>query len=58
MRSRQAEFLEGLSANDLASLGVIVEVLGQGFFNMTKGALLRSGLLDNIVSGSCIWTLG
>ncbi|KAJ5047311.1 uncharacterized protein L3040_003140 [Drepanopeziza brunnea f. sp. 'multigermtubi'] len=48
VRSRQAEFLDGLSSIDLASIGVLVEVIGEGFFTMTKGDLHRSGLLNNI----------
>ncbi|KAH7403328.1 hypothetical protein BKA64DRAFT_641325 [Cadophora sp. MPI-SDFR-AT-0126] len=47
IRARQSEFLESLSSQDLASLGVIVEVMGHGFFTMTKTSLHTSGLLNN-----------
>ncbi|KAH9210556.1 hypothetical protein DL95DRAFT_448709 [Leptodontidium sp. 2 PMI_412] len=47
IRTRQSEFLESLSSDDLASLGVIVEVMGHGFFTMTKTAIHDSGLLNN-----------
>ncbi|PVH87171.1 hypothetical protein DL98DRAFT_510030 [Cadophora sp. DSE1049] len=47
IRAQQSEFLESLSSDDLASLGVIVEVMGHGFFTMTKTALHASGLLNN-----------
>ncbi len=50
IRVRQSEFLEGLSSKELASLGVMVEVMGQGFFTMTKTALHESGLISNLVS--------
>lgn len=53
IRKRQASFLEEeLSVSDLASLGAIVEVMGQGFFNITYSALQRSGLLNASVSPS------
>ncbi|KAK0104480.1 hypothetical protein ONS95_004769 [Cadophora gregata] len=48
IRARQSELLESLSSDDLASLGVIVEVMGHGFFTMTKNALHASGLLNNV----------
>ncbi len=50
IRRRQAEFLEDLSKSDLASLGVMVEVMGQAYFSMTQNALNTSGLLDISVS--------
>ncbi|CAL3963795.1 unnamed protein product [Diplocarpon coronariae] len=48
IRAHQSEFLDGLSSEELASLGTMVEVMGQGFFNVTKSALHASGLLTNI----------
>lgn len=51
IRCRQAQFLQKeMSVFDLAALGVIVEVMGQGFFNMTHAALRASGLLNVSVS--------
>lgn len=50
IRRRQGRFLdEELSVSDLAALGTIVEVMGQGFFNITNSALHRSGLLNATV---------
>jgi len=40
IRARQSVFLDSLSTQDLATLGVMVEVMGQSFFNMTKRLLL------------------
>jgi len=58
IRSRQARFLdEELSASDLAVLGVIVEIMGQGFFNITNTALQKSGLLNTSV-GPCSEMVG
>ncbi|CZS90655.1 uncharacterized protein RCO7_06802 [Rhynchosporium graminicola] len=48
IRFKQSEFLDSLSSDELADLGVIVEVMGHGFFTMTKNALLESGLLNNM----------
>lgn len=44
VRSRQSRYLEILTVEDLAALGCIVEVFGQGFFNMTKRTLLSTSL--------------
>ncbi|PBP17258.1 putative integral membrane protein duf125 [Diplocarpon rosae] len=48
IRAHQSEFLDSLSSEELASLGTMVEVMGQGFFTVTKRALHASGLLSNI----------
>jgi hypothetical protein len=51
VRRRQTNFLEvELSVSDLATLGVILEVMGQGFINITTTALNESGLLNASVS--------
>ncbi|KAF8867024.1 hypothetical protein BDZ45DRAFT_777 [Acephala macrosclerotiorum] len=42
IRAKQAEFLDSLTIAGLASLGVIVEVMGQNYFTMTKSALDKS----------------
>ncbi|TVY46098.1 hypothetical protein LSUB1_G000028 [Lachnellula subtilissima] len=42
IRAAQAKFLERLSEMELSALGCLVEVIGQGFFNITKKALLAS----------------
>lgn len=42
IRAKQAEFLDSLTSIELASLGVIVEVMGQNYFTMTKNALDKS----------------
>ncbi|KUJ20403.1 uncharacterized protein LY89DRAFT_442635 [Mollisia scopiformis] len=39
VRAHQAEFLDSLSSAELAKLGVIVEVMGQNYFTMTKNTL-------------------
>lgn len=39
IRTKQAEFLESLTGSELASLGIIVEVMGQNYFTMTKDCL-------------------
>lgn len=39
IRVNQAEFLESLTCSELASLGVMVEVMGQNYFTMTKDCL-------------------
>lgn len=44
IRARQNDFLDKISLLELATLGVIVEVIGQGFFTMTKKALVSLGL--------------
>ncbi|TVY50155.1 hypothetical protein LOCC1_G000076 [Lachnellula occidentalis] len=51
IRTAQAQFLEGLNEIELSALGCLVEVIGQGFFNITKKALLASPLA-NLVSSS------
>lgn len=57
IRGRQAQFLQKeMSVSNLAALGVIVEVMGQGFFNMTHTALRQSGILN--VSVSLPWAYG
>lgn len=42
IRAKQAEFLDSLTSAELASLGVIVEVMGQNYFTMTKSALEKT----------------
>lgn len=49
IRAKQAEFLESLTTAELASLGVIVEVMGQNYFTMTKNALDKSVSADDRV---------
>jgi hypothetical protein len=44
IRAQQSVFLENLSPLKLATLGIVVEVIGQGYFTMTKKALVSSGL--------------
>lgn len=44
IRSVQSEFLESLTSAELASLGVVVEVMGQNFYNITRQAIIDSGL--------------
>lgn len=44
IRLKQSQFLESLSSVQLASLGVIVEVIGDGFFNITKESIVVSGM--------------
>ncbi|KAE9376918.1 hypothetical protein N431DRAFT_480062 [Stipitochalara longipes BDJ] len=39
IRARQSVFLDNLSTQELASLGVMVEVIGQGYFTSTKARL-------------------
>lgn len=39
IRAHQADFVESLSSAELATLGIIVEVMGQNYFTMTKNAL-------------------
>jgi hypothetical protein len=46
IRAKQSEFLESLPSLQLASLGVIVEVIGEGFFSVTKDALVLSGIAN------------
>lgn len=47
IREKESVFIESLDIPHLATLGIMVEVLGQGFFTMTKQALHKSGLLEN-----------
>jgi hypothetical protein len=62
IRAQQSVFLENLSISELATLGIIVEVMGQGYFTMTKKALVSSGLqasdvlLASISSSSYFYT--
>jgi len=49
IRARQNVFLNNISLLELATLGVMVEVIGQGYFTMTKKALVSSGLRHNDV---------
>jgi hypothetical protein len=46
IRARQSVFLDNLSTQELATLGVMVEVIGQCFFTITK-SLLSSDLRNN-----------
>ncbi len=39
IRARQSVFLDDIPTQDLATLGVMVEVMGQAFFSMTKRLL-------------------
>lgn len=43
IRKKQGDFLDNLSSSKLASLGCIVEILGQAYFTMTKNALIALG---------------
>jgi len=49
-RERQATFLEDLSIQDLAAIGCIIEVMGQGYWNIIKNGLAqmeyKNSLLD------------
>lgn len=36
IRAHQARFLEGLETTQLAYLGILVEIIGNGYFQMTK----------------------
>jgi hypothetical protein len=45
VRARQSQFLEGLEPSQLATLGIMVEVIGTGWFNMTKKCVAALGLL-------------
>jgi hypothetical protein len=47
VRARQSQFLEGLEPSELATLGIIVEVIGTGWYNMTKKSVAASGLLGD-----------
>lgn len=49
IRSKQSLFLESLSTVALATLGVMVEIIGQGYFNMTKASLKQTNLLNSSV---------
>lgn len=44
IRTTQAQFLECLNEVELSTLGCLVEIIGQGFFNITKKVLLASPL--------------
>jgi hypothetical protein len=61
IRACQSIFLDNLSTQELAILGVMVEVIGQGFFTMTK-SLLSSDLrnndapLDSILGSSYLYS--
>jgi hypothetical protein len=46
IRTAQARFLECLNEVELSALGCIVEIIGQGFFNITKKSLLASPLAN------------
>ncbi|KAH8809733.1 hypothetical protein F5882DRAFT_390550 [Hyaloscypha sp. PMI_1271] len=48
IRARQSLFLDNLSTHELATLGIMVEVIGQGYFTLTK-ALLSSEHRNNDV---------
>jgi hypothetical protein len=47
VRARQSQFLEGLEPSQLATLGIIVEVIGTGWYNMTKKCVAALGLLGD-----------
>jgi hypothetical protein len=51
VRARQSQFLEDLEPSQLATLGIMVEVIGTGWFNMTKKCVAASGLLINKAGG-------
>ncbi|TVY15902.1 hypothetical protein LARI1_G004748 [Lachnellula arida] len=44
IRTAQAQFLECLNEVELSTLGCLVEIIGQGFFNITKKVLFASPL--------------
>lgn len=46
IRTAQAHFVEELDKVELSALGCLVEIVGQGFFNITKNTLLASPLAD------------
>jgi hypothetical protein len=46
IRVKQSRFLESLSSIQLASLGVIVEVIGEGFVSITKESIVLSGMAN------------
>jgi hypothetical protein len=46
IRTSQARLLECLSEVELSALGCLVEIVGQGFFNITKKALEASPLAN------------
>lgn len=47
IRATQDKFLRGLCVEDLATLGVMVEVMGHNFFVMMKRLVAESGLIRN-----------
>ncbi|KAH8663090.1 hypothetical protein BGZ60DRAFT_433103 [Tricladium varicosporioides] len=51
VRKKQAQTLEWLTAVQLATLGCLVEVVGQGFFTITRAALLGQLSLNRAKRG-------
>ena len=49
IRQQQSEFLEGLSAEDLAALACMGEVLGHGYTTMTKNVLARHEYRESLL---------
>jgi hypothetical protein len=49
IRQSQTDFLEGLTVEDLAAIGCIVEVLGQGYFSTMKNALQLLEYKDSLI---------
>lgn len=48
-RERQADFLEALSVQDLAAIGCMIEVMGQGYWNIIKGGLAEMEYKDSLL---------
>lgn len=48
-RKRQADFLESLSIKDLAAIGCIIEVMGQGYWNIIKKGLAELEYKDSLL---------
>ena len=48
-RKRQACFLEGLTIQNLAMLGCIIEVMGQGYWNIIKNGLAEMEYKDSLL---------
>lgn len=48
-RARQADFLEALSIQDLAAIGCIIEVMGQGYWNIIKNGLAEMEYKDSLL---------
>ncbi|KAI0994765.1 hypothetical protein K3495_g13415 [Podosphaera aphanis] len=46
IREEQSRFLKNLSVIDLASLGVMVEVIGHNFYNIAKRSRLKCGFIS------------